>query len=72
MFFSIIWRPNNHAIANGAVKVKPSEYPFEYNSEYVTDTDTDPIKYIGVNETDQLLEIFHSEHYDYILDVDLH
>ena len=40
----IMGRLNHHAIYNGDVEVRPSEFLVEYNSEYVTDTDTTTIK----------------------------
>ena len=52
-------RLNHHAIDNGDVDVHPSEFPFEYNSESVPDTDTTPIKSIDDDEMDHLLELFH-------------
>ena len=65
-------RPNHPAINNGDVEVHPSEYPFECTSEYVTYPDKTPIKSIDDDEMNHLLELFHSENNDYILDVDLH
>ena len=64
-------RLNHHSIGNGDVKVRPSYFPVEFNSESVLDPDTTPIKSIYDDEMDHLLEFFHSEHGDGILDVDL-
>ena len=55
----IMGRLNHHAIDNGDVDVHPSEFPFEYNSESIPDTDTTPIKSIDDDEMDHLLELFH-------------
>ena len=46
---SIKGKLNHCAIGNGDVEVHPSEYPFEYTSEYVPDPDTTPIKSIDDN-----------------------
>ena len=40
-------RLNNYAIDNGDVEVHSSEFPVEFNSEYVPDPDTTQIKSIG-------------------------
>ena len=40
-------RLNNHDIDNGDVEVYPSDFPVEYNSDYVTDPYTTLIKSIG-------------------------
>ena len=56
---------------NGDVEVHPSEFPVEYNSVYVPDLETTPIKPIYDDEMDHLLEFFHSEYDDDIPDVDL-
>ena len=63
---------NHHAIYNGDIEVHPSEFPVESNSEYVPGTDTTPIKSIDYDEMDHILEFFHSEHDDDLLDVNLH
>ena len=57
-------------LINGYVEVHPSEFPFEYNYESVTDPYTTPIKSIDDYEMGHLLELFHLEHNDDILDVD--
>ena len=62
---------NYHAIDNGDVEVHPSEIPFQYNSESVPDPNTTLVKSIDDGEKDHLLELFHSEHYDNILDINL-
>ena len=40
-------RLNHHDVDNGDVKVYPLEYPFESNSDSVTDLDTTLIKSTG-------------------------
>ena len=62
---------NHHAIDNGDVEVHLSDFKLESNSESVLDTDNKPIKSIDDDKMDHLLELFHSEHVDDILDVDL-
>ena len=68
---AITGRLNHRAIDNGDVEVHPSEFTFESNYEYVPDTDTTLIKSIDNDKIDHLLELFHSEYDDNILDVDL-
>ena len=46
MISDIMGGINHHTIDNGDVKVFPLEFPVEFNSEYVTDLDTNPIKSI--------------------------
>ena len=53
-------RLKNHVIDNDDVEAHPSEFTFEYNSEYVSDKDITPIKSIDNDESDHLLEFFHS------------
>ena len=65
-------RINHHAVDNGYVEFSPSGYQFEYTSDSIPDTDTTMIKSIDDYEMDQLLELFHSEHDDDILGVELH
>ena len=62
---------NHHAIDNGNVKIPTSKFPVESNSESVPDTDTTPIKSIDDDEIDHLLEFFHAENDENILNVDL-
>ena len=71
MVSAFIGRLNNHAIDNVDVKVHPSDFRFESNYESVTYLHTNMIKWIFDDEMDHLLEFFHSEHEDDILDVDL-
>ena len=47
---TIMWRLNHHAIDNGDVEIHHSEFPVEYNPEYVPDLDTNPIKSIDDDE----------------------
>ena len=63
---------NHHAIDNGDVDVHTSEFPLVYNSESIPDTDTNPTKSLYDDEIDHLLELFHSENDDDILDVEFH
>ena len=60
---------NHHAIDIGYVKIPTSDFPVESNYESVPDPDTTPIKSIDDDEMDYLLEFFHSEHDDDLLDV---
>ena len=59
----------HHAIDNGDIT---SDVPVESNYDSVPYPDTPPIKSIDDDEMDHLLELFHSEHDDDLLDVDLH
>ena len=65
-------RLNHHAIDNGDVEAYNSGYQFESTSESVPDIDITLIKSIYNYEMEQLLELFHSDNDDDILDVDLH
>ena len=71
MISDIMEKLNHHTIDNGDVKISTSDVPVESNYESVSDPDTTPIKPIDDDEMDHLLEFFHSEHDDDILDVDL-
>ena len=66
----IMGRLNHHYIDNGDVEVQPSEFLVKSNSECVPDPDTTPIKSIDDDKMDRLLELFHSEHDEYLLYVD--
>ena len=68
---AIMERLNHHSIDNGDVKAPTSEFPVEFNPKSVTDPETTPIKSIDDDEMDHLLEFFHSEHDEDLLDVDL-
>ena len=68
---AIVKRLNHHAIDNGDVKVPTSDIPVEYNFESISDPDTTLIKSIDDDEIDYLLELFHSENDECILDVEL-
>ena len=59
---------NHCVIHNGDIT---SDVQVESNYDSVPDPDTTPIKSIDDDEMDHLLELFHSEHDDYLLDVDL-
>ena len=67
----ITGRLNHHAIDNGDVEVTTSYFQVESSSESVPDPDTTLIKSIDDDETDHLLELFHSEHDENIQDFDL-
>ena len=71
MVLAIVGRLNNHTIGNGDIEVQPSEFPVEFYSESVTYLDTTPVKSIDDDEMDHLLEFFHSEHDEYLLDFDI-
>ena len=68
---SIMGILNHRSIDNGDVEFRPSEFPVEFNSDSVLDPGTTLIKSIDDDEMDHLLEFFHSEHYEYFLDVDI-
>ena len=68
---AIMGKLNHHAIDNEDVKIPTSEVPFESNYDSVPDPYTTPIKSIDDDEMDHLLELFHSEHDDDLLDVEL-
>ena len=61
-------RLNHHAINNDDIN---SDVPVESNYDSVPDPYTTPIKSIDGDEMYHLLEFFHSEHDDDLLDVDL-
>ena len=44
MISAIMGGINNNDVGNGDVEVSTSEYPFEYTSDSVPDTDTTSIK----------------------------
>ena len=62
-------RLNHRAVDNGDVEINPSGYPFEYISESVPDTGITLIKSIVDNEIEPILEFFHSDHDDDLLDI---
>ena len=64
-------RLNHYSVDNGDVKVPNSEFPVDSNSESVPDPYTTPIKSIDDDKMDHLLEFFHSEYDEDLLDVDL-
>ena len=66
-----MWKLNHHAIDNGDVKILTSEFPVESNSESVPYPYTTPIESIYDDLIDHILEFFHSEHDEDLLDVDL-
>ena len=65
-------RLNHHSMDNGDIKITTSEFPVESNSESVPDLDNTLIKSIDDDEINNVLEFFHSEHDEDLLDVDLH
>ena len=62
---------NHHTIYNGDIKIPNSDFPVESNSGSVPDPDTTLIKSIDGDVMNHLLEFFHSEHNEDLLDVDL-
>ena len=64
-------RLNRHVIDNGDIEVNPSDFPVEFNSEYVPDIDTTIIKQIDDDWMDHILELFHSEYDEDILSVEI-
>ena len=65
---AIMGKLNNCAIDNGDIT---SYVPVESSYDSFPYPDTTSIKYIDDDEMDHLLELFHSEHDDDLLDVDL-
>ena len=65
----IMGKLNHHAIDSSDIT---SDVPVESSYDSVPDPDTIPIKSIDDDEMDHLLEFFHSENYDDLLDVDLY
>ena len=63
---------NHHAIYIDDVDFHPSEFPVEFNYESVPNPCTTLIKSIHDYEMEHLLELFHSEHDEYLLYVDIH
>ena len=68
---AIMRKLNHHTIDNGDIKIPTLDAPIESNYESVTDPDTTPNKSIDDDEMDNLLELFHSESYEDLLNVDL-
>ena len=68
MVSTITRKLNHHAIDNGVIT---SDLPVEPSYDSVPYPDTTPIKSIDDDEMDHILEFFHLEHDDDILDVDL-
>ena len=64
----IMGRLNHNVMYNGDVDVNPSYFPVESNSESVPDPDTTRTKSIDDDEMDHLLEFFHSENDEDLLD----
>ena len=64
-------RINHHAIDNDDVEFHPSYIRSESNSESVPDPETTPIKSIDDDEMEHDLELFHSEHDDDCIYVEL-
>ena len=59
---------NHRSIDNGDIT---SDVPVASSYDSIPDPDTTPIKSIDDDEMDYILEFFHSEHDDDLLDVDL-
>ena len=72
LFSDIMGRLNHHAIDNCNVEVHTSEFKVEFNPGYVPDPKATPIKSIDDDEMDHILEFYHSEHDEDLLDVDIH
>ena len=72
MVSAIVGIINHHAIDNGDVEFHSPDFPVEFNSESVPDTDITPIKSIDDDEMDHILEFFHSENDEDIMNVDIH
>ena len=64
-------RLNHHAVDNGDVEVHPLKFPFDFNFGSVTDKYTTLIKSVDDDEMDHFLELFHPEHDDDILNIDI-
>ena len=62
---------DHHAIDIFDVKILTSDVPVESKYDSVPDPDTTPIKSIDDDEMGHLVEFFHWEHDDDLLDVDL-
>ena len=71
MVQAITRRLNHHAVDNDDVDVYASGYLLESTSESVPEPDDDSIKSIYDDYMYQILELFHSEHDENILNVDL-
>ena len=65
---AIMGKLNHHVINNGDIT---SDVPVESSYDSVPDPDTTPIKSINDDVMDHLLELFHSEHDEDLLDVEL-
>ena len=68
---AVMGRLNHHAIDNGDVEVHPSDFSAESHSETVLDPKNTPTKSMDDYGMYLILELFHSEHDDHLLDVDL-
>ena len=64
-------RLNHCYIDNGGVKLSSSYFPVEFKSGSFPDPDTPLIKSIDDDEMYHLLEFFHSEYDEDILNIDL-
>ena len=68
MVSDIVGRLKYHSICNGDVEFHLSDFPVEFNSEYVPYPETTPIKLINYDETDHLLELPYKEYDEDLLD----
>ena len=68
---AITGRLNCHSIDNGDVEVYPLEYPLESISDSFPDPVITPTKLIHDDKMEHILELFHSDNDNGILDVDL-
>ena len=66
---TIMGRLNHHAIDNGDIN---SDVPVKSNYDSVPDKDITTTESFDDDKMDHLLELFHSEHDDNLLDVDFH
>ena len=65
---AIMGKLNHHAVYNIDIT---SDVPVESSYDSIPDPDTNPIKSVDDDEMNHLLECFHSEHDDDLLEVDL-
>ena len=72
MVSAITGRLNNYAIDNGDVEVQHSEFPVELKSESIPGPNTTSIKSITDDEMYYILEFFHSQHDEDLMDVAIH
>ena len=69
--YEITGRLNNHVIDNSDVNVYTSDYALESNYDSFLDPYKPTMKPIDDDEMYQVPELFHSEDYDDLLDIDI-